>query len=255
MLLKTFLCATLIFSPSLLLGQEGEGESNDSGYYICTEEDRERIQWLAAYGEVSPMYQDFLNNYVGEETPVYIEEPYDRTVWDAPQRYISIGGYWANLVEGSDQWIVDAEGTAAMFSRNGKTIIADHAHQGFKEFRWNDRATISGTTYKKVSQYNGINNGDIILNDGRNFADVYDGDLIMYTCVGSGDDVVVSYWQPSGWEQETTAYAPTTNDNIPETKSAETIKSEEINEKPTKKLTSNQVKHIKEKVRLLNEEH
>lgn len=131
--------------------------------------------------------------------PKYVDTSYADTtqgVWTYPEKYIQIGSYYADLYEGMDQWIVDAERSAAMFGESGKTVIADHAYQGFKAFTGTNNINIGGVNYYKVSQYNGVNTGyGINLADGRYYGDVNDGDVITYTCVGSGDDVIVAYWR------------------------------------------------------------
>ena len=121
-------------------------------------------------------------------------EPVAENFSSAPIKNLSIGEYEAELFEGADQWIVDAENMAAMFGFDGKTIIADHASQGFKVIASNDTAIVCNQLYTKVSQYRGTHTDDIWLNDGRYYTDVPDGELIMYTCDGQDGDVIITYW-------------------------------------------------------------
>ena len=106
---------------------------------------------------------------------------------------VQVGGYSANIMWGIDQWIVDMPGTAAMFDWNGRTVVADHASQGFKVIRWANTANVNGRVYHLASRYYGNwAGGSIYLSDGREFSQCYDGELIMYTCTGSG--ATVTYW-------------------------------------------------------------
>lgn len=126
-------------------------------------------------------------------TPYY-QEPasYGSYVGD-----ISVGGHWARCYtgwgSGSPQAITDGVGTAYVFYASGKTVIADHNYQGFSAIEYSSTANFAGRGLNKVSAYLGTNTGyDIILEDGRSFYDVYDGDIVMYTCHGS--QVYVSFW-------------------------------------------------------------
>ena len=156
----------------------------------------------------------FYNEYMASQQKAQTEQAYQETwsepawqepagetggwfdPWSAPNQYIRVGNYSASIVQGMDQWIVDAPGTAAMFSLDGKTVIGDHAFQGFKAIRWNNSADICGHSYRKVSEYHGWNDGyDIYLDDGRAIAYVPDGEIVMYTCLdGGGYNVAVTYW-------------------------------------------------------------
>lgn len=113
---------------------------------------------------------------------------------------VTVGSYSAQCFEaygGASQAITDAEGTAYTTSYNGKTVIADHARQGFKQIMYNTTANFAGRGLNKVSEYYGRRSTyDITLNDGRSFYNVNDGDIIMYTCTDtSGINVYVSYWR------------------------------------------------------------
>ena len=118
--------------------------------------------------------------------------------WSSPSQYVSMGGFYANITQGADQWIVDQPGTAAMFEYDGKTVIADHASQGFKAIIWNDVADVCGHTYRKVSQYDGINDGFGLYINGQPFSWLPDGELVMYTCLEpSGEHIKITYWTAS----------------------------------------------------------
>lgn len=107
--------------------------------------------------------------------------------------YIKVGSHYANLMYGEDQWIVDMPKTAALFDWNGKTVIADHAAQGFGAIGRANTADFGGRTVHLASRYYGNWwGGTIILKDGREFSDPADGWLVMYTCSGPG--VLVTYW-------------------------------------------------------------
>lgn len=118
--------------------------------------------------------------------------------WSSPAQYVSMGGYYANIIQGWDQWIVDQPGTAAMFDLDGKIVIGDHASQGFRAIVWNNTADICGHKYRKVSQYNGFNDGYDIYVNGQPIGWITDGELVMYTCLdGGGENVKVTYWTAS----------------------------------------------------------
>lgn len=164
----------------------------------------------------------------------------------APVQTISVGNYSANLVEGMDQWIVDEANQAAMFGNLGKLIIADYAHQGFKAIINNNRATVCGQVYSKASQYYGVNNGDLWLNDGRYYCDVPDGSLIMYTCVGADPNVIITYWNPVS-EYEATYSEPEVSSTPVESPKTKTPKT------PSIKLSKAKLEYCANKVYELNQ--
>lgn len=233
---------------------ETTGEEPSPGVFVCDEECYYNIQHLAAQTEYRDDYwKDIpydwsvatladgsyvVNPKYAEEWETYNDfDPVPEQFSSAPVKNITVGNYNANLVEGSSQSIVDANNQAAMFSWNGKVVIADHAHQGFKAIINNNTANVCEKEYTKVSQYYGINNGDIYLNDGRYYVDVQDGSLIMYTCIGSGDDVIVTYWNPTG---NSIAAPAEINANIPKTRNSS--------------LPKSLLKHYAAKVEQLNKE-
>ena len=75
--------------------------------------------------------------------------------WSSPNQYIKVGNYYANIIQGNYQWIVDQGGTASMYDYEGKTVVADHAAQGFAAISRYNTADLCGHTYRKVSQYIG----------------------------------------------------------------------------------------------------
>ena len=125
---------------------------------------------------------------------------------------LTIGGYTAELYQGSSQYIVDAADSAAYIPWGNIVMIADHAYQGFSILRSlgagatgtiTDNSTITYLTC--ASSYQGVNTGNgINLADGRYAETVGDGSFMLYTCNDStGVSVTVTYWYVSG-----TAAAP-----------------------------------------------
>ena len=154
----------------------------------------ENLDFAWAAASVGGGFQPSVSNDTGGG---YWGDYYDTPVWNGNQT-ISIGGYSASMVVGSGQSIVYGAGTAALMGIEGKTVIADHASQGFRAMESNDYATISGLRYRKVNTRYGTNTGEgIYLDDGTFFTDVPTGDVITYTCIDTvGDRVVVVYWEP-----------------------------------------------------------
>ena len=248
--------------------EDGEyygGEYIDETYgHVITPDESARILEIVALG---------YNPYIAPEDDYSYGTPNNPGYWDEtgqfvpqPQQaepvysgYIKIGPYYATLQSGSDQWIVDQEGVAATWNENGKTLIADHAHQGFKAFRWNDTAEINGVFYKKVSQYNGYNDDYYIrLNDGTICSELNDGDVITYTCADTaGTNVVIAYWSPVGYAPESGTESAE-NNRAPKTDSYGTqgagVAAVEA-KAPPKEMTEKQKEHALEKVLTLYETH
>ena len=133
----------------------------------------------------------YCSKYITQYQESYNVQPVQTVSYN--DNMVKIGNYSANIVYGIDQWIVDMPGTAAMFDWNGKTVIADHAYQGFKVIRNANTAIVNGRQYTLASRYYGNWYDDtIILTDGREFSQCNDGTLVMYTCTGSG--ATVTYW-------------------------------------------------------------
>lgn len=282
-LTKLFTIALLIGSISpvghgIYFEEDGEYYDENGGVYYVTPEDSARILEIVSLGYNPYIAPEDDYSYGSVNNPGYWTE--DGTfvstrqaeaaaaVSYAPEGYVKIGSYYANLVYGTDQWIVDGAGQAATWVEGNTTIIADHAHQGFKVFTWSNIAEINGTTYTKVSQYNGYNDGsDIWLNDGRHISNCYDGSLAMYTCSDStGDNVIVSYWVPS-WETPAETYTTLQSMEAPRTEevsqaqpanvnaTANSHKTSSASEQQVHELTKHQKEHIQEKVMSLYENH
>ena len=102
------------------------------------------------------------------------------------------------------QSIVDAPQSAAYIDWYAVPVIADHAAQ--ENFR--HLADAAGQTalimqngvqkiYKCTEVYQGMNTGDDLTVNGTSCLTGADGDLIMYTCISSGDgsQVYIAAWQ------------------------------------------------------------
>ena len=246
----TITAITLCCFSTPVLAEDDWGEG---GYFECDEACQYEIMQIASSHEYTDDYWKNIDYDWSVATLAdgsYVTNPAHATdaggfygptepFASSSNKTIKIGNYSANLVAGSDQWIVDAANQAAIFSWNGKNIIADHAKQGFSAISSNNLATICGMNYEKVSQYYGVNEGDIYLNDGRIFYDVPDGQLIMYTCVGGGDNVVITYWTPTDKTPETLS------DVTHSEKANVSLKNNKILEKRLKRYTEKIIKLYK----------
>lgn len=101
------------------------------------------------------------------------------------------------------QKIVDDEDSALYTSFLGKKMIADHAHQGFRNMRnvaVGAKAYITvGNEVKELvctAKYtNAVNNRNGISINGKDATTMNDGSLYMYTCNDStGKSVTVTFW-------------------------------------------------------------
>ena len=153
---------------------------------------------VKAEGYWTDGYWDGTNNvwvdgYWTETGSGYTQSSYT----DADYNTVKVGNYKANLMYGSDQYIVDLPNTAAFFYYGGRPFIADHAYQGFNAIRWNNTAVVNGQTYHLVSRYyatwgDAAQGRTLYLPNGEEMWYCWDGSLVMYTCSGSG--AVVTYW-------------------------------------------------------------
>lgn len=108
---------------------------------------------------------------------------------------IHVGYYSARIFYGMEQSIVDAADSCACFQYGGRTVYADHASQGFEAIKYNNTMVINGRVYTCIARLQGINTGDILLNDGTNCTTKYPGAIIAYTCNDTtGRNITVTYW-------------------------------------------------------------
>ena len=103
------------------------------------------------------------------------------------------------------QAVVDAEGQAALFYRNGHQIIADHWNQGFEAINYavpnTTRATFmqGGVPYEYVCVANiQGHNIETDLTDGSYtpIDSICPGAIVLYTCHGSWQNVTLTFWAP-----------------------------------------------------------
>lgn len=95
-----------------------------------------------------------------------------------------------------NQPIVDAENSAVLMNYLGRSMIADHASQGFNAICYESSGYVYGTPIYCGARLHGTNTGNGILLDDGNYADEeYPGSYILYTCNDSaGVDVTVTFW-------------------------------------------------------------
>lgn len=98
-----------------------------------------------------------------------------------------------------NQPIVDAKNSAVLMNYLGRSMIADHASQGFGAICYESNGYIYGTPITCIARLHGTNTGDgIMLDDGQYADEVYNGSYILYTCNdSSGVDVTVTFWTVS----------------------------------------------------------
>lgn len=126
-----------------------------------------------------------------------------------PEVNINVGLNHADFYAGDGynaQAIVDKEDSAAYFLFANKTTIADHNHQGFnrianlnsssKAYIKNLNGTIK--TYQLVNKFVGKNISTDLVDNAGNSVQNMNGSLIMYTCYGLGNGVMVTLWNPLG---------------------------------------------------------
>lgn len=104
--------------------------------------------------------------------------------------------------DGDAQWIVNQPGLGwYSWWDDGHLLIGDHAYQGLGNVGGLQNGstatlTIGGVqrTITKASTYYGYNYGSgLSLVDGRDMSQVWDGTIVIYTCV-SGGKVAITFW-------------------------------------------------------------
>lgn len=112
---------------------------------------------------------------------------------------IYIGSYTAVLYYAPEnQVLVDAADSAIYYSQHGRTVVADHAYQGFTAMLYNDTGMFLGSSIHKVSTHYGTINAtetDIYYDDGGSFLGNNDASIVMFTCVSGEGRRVVTYWE------------------------------------------------------------
>ena len=118
---------------------------------------------------------------------------------------IEIGSYHARLFYGTDQGIVSAEDSAAVFSFGGKTVITDSPQQGMNAIKTPENSSRSHRNmnwirdgevqkFTKISEYHGKNTGsDLVTDDGTSIKDIDDSWLVTYTSNMDGS-VTIAFW-------------------------------------------------------------
>lgn len=122
-----------------------------------------------------------------------------------PEVNISVGINHADFYDTENynaQAIVDKEDSAAYFIFSNKLTIADHSHQGFSRIANLSNATqayIKRTdgsieVYQLINKFTGKNIGyDLVDSAGNSIQDMT-GSLIMYTCYGLNNGVMITLW-------------------------------------------------------------
>ena len=123
-----------------------------------------------------------------------------------PSIDLNVAVYNANLNTDENynaQSIVDKVDSAAYFKLGSKEVIADHNYQGFNKLMnmsLNTNAYIKKTdgtitNYQMINKFIGKNiSTDLIDSNGKNVIE-YDGQLIIYTCYNSYEDILITIWK------------------------------------------------------------
>lgn len=122
-----------------------------------------------------------------------------------PEVNISVGINHADFYDTENynaQAIVDKEDSAAYFIFSNKPTIADHSHQGFSRI-----ANLSNTSqayikrtdgsievYQLINKFTGKNIGYDLIDSAGNSIQNMTGSLIMYTCYGLNNGVMITLW-------------------------------------------------------------
>ena len=134
------------------------------------------------------------NEYLGTAGRLYI-----------PSVNINVGLNYANIYDDDGynaQDIVDRYDSAAYYSFANKITIADHNYQGFSNISnlnlysnaYIKRNSTSVEEYQLINKFSGHNIGTDIIDNYGNSIENMQGQLVMYTCYGTGDGVMVTLW-------------------------------------------------------------
>lgn len=134
------------------------------------------------------------NDYLGTAGRLYI-----------PNININVGLNYANIYDDGGynaQDIVDRYDSAAYYTFANKLTIADHNYQGFSSIsnlNWYDKAFIkrydgSVEEYQMINKFIGHNTGIDLTDNYGNSIETMNGVLVMYTCYGDGDGIMVTLW-------------------------------------------------------------
>lgn len=120
----------------------------------------------------------------------------ERSYYDPSRIYI--GSYTAVLYNAPEnQAITDAADSAIYYQQHGRTVVADHAYQGFTAMLYNDTGVMFGSKIHKASTHYGTINEtetDIYYDDGGSFLGNDDASIVMFTCIDGQGRRVVTYW-------------------------------------------------------------
>lgn len=111
---------------------------------------------------------------------------------------IYVGNYTAVVYfTAEDQAQTDAPDSAICYEQHGRTVVADHAYQGFNAIISNTSGVLLGSKIHRVSLHYGTINDDrtdIYYDDGGTFLGNNDAQIVMFTCAGGTGRYAVTYW-------------------------------------------------------------
>lgn len=111
---------------------------------------------------------------------------------------IYIGSYTAVVYfSAEDQATTDAPDAAICYEQHGRTVVADHAYQGFNAIISNTSGVLLGSGIHRVSIHYGTasdDRTDIYYDDGGSLLANNDAPIVMYTCAGGTGRYAVTYW-------------------------------------------------------------
>lgn len=164
---------------------------------------KKRVGWSDT-GDMT-LYAGWLSPEEFSNYPNNIPDNFKTLPTEGTAGRIEIGSYHARLFYGTDQNIVSAKDSAAVFSFGGKTVITDSPQQGMNAIKTPENSSMSHRNmnwirdgevkkFTKISEYHGQNKGsDLVTDDGTSIKDINDSWLITYTSNADGSAVIV-FW-------------------------------------------------------------
>lgn len=122
-----------------------------------------------------------------------------------PTINLNVGVNYANFYTNQNydaQAIVDRADSAAYFQFGSKTTIADHSYQGFNRIinlssgaeAYLKRQDETIEIFRLNNKFTGRNISEDLIDTTGNSVQNMSGNLIIYTCYGTGDGVMITLW-------------------------------------------------------------
>ncbi len=172
--------------------EETEQEANNTQEETATEV-VERVQTTTNYYSESEIIRRS-NDSLGTAGRIYL-----------PTINLNVGINYANFYDDENynaQEIVDREDSAAYFQFGSKTTIADHNYQGFNKIinlsigakAYIKKSNGAIEVYQLNNKFAGKNISADLTDSNGNSVQNMNGNLIIYTCYGVGNGIMVTLW-------------------------------------------------------------